>query len=374
MPYYITYGEFQQHLKDYYHHTGNRLTLNELSDYLYQKKLLKESYNLTSTTGKTKDLDCEVFEEVINSMILTLTPTRSKTLKAPESDIIPNTRDIFVIKHPNYLKPDPHTHNYFEISYVAQGYCHFTCKNTIRKMQEGEVCIIAPDSKHDLIPSDDSIVYTIMMRKSTFEATFFSLVGGKNLFSYFFRTILMEHTQTNFLMFYTTHKQHLTSIIQNLILECNRQDMYSNHCCISWLNLFFSSLLRNYNKTIQFYNYQMGTDFSLVLQYIQHNYQTLTLAALAELFQYSEPYLSTLISQNTGHTYTDLIKKLRLSDAVDYLTNTDSKIGEIADEIGYNSADHFSRVFRSEYDMSPQQYRKQHKNDSNFLPFSYSHK
>lgn len=115
----------------------------------------------------------------------------------------------------------------------------------------------------------------------------------------------------------------------------------------------------------------MGSDFSLVLQYIQHNYQSLTLSSLAELFHYSEPHLCTLIKQNTGYTFTELIKRLRLADAVDYLLNTNLKVGEIAEQIGYNSADHFSRVFRTTYKTSPQEYRKHHHIDGNkFIPFS----
>ena len=114
----------------------------------------------------------------------------------------------------------------------------------------------------------------------------------------------------------------------------------------------------------------MGSDFSLVLQYIQHNYQTLTLSSLAKLFHYSEPHLCTLIKQNTGLTFTELIKKLRLADATSYLLNTSMKIGEIAEQIGYNSADHFSRVFRSAYKMSPLEYRRQHKDkEPAFVPF-----
>ena len=116
-----------------------------------------------------------------------------------------------------------------------------------------------------------------------------------------------------------------------MMIECSKKDMYSNTCCISYVYLMFSALLRNYSQTIQFYNHEMGSDFSLVLQYIQHNYQTLTLSSLAELFHYSEPYLCTLI----------------------------------------NSADHFSRVFRSAYKMSPLEYRKQHKNEEpEFVPFA----
>ena len=108
-----------------------------------------------------------------------------------------------------------------------------------------------------------------------------------------------------------------------------------------------------------------------MLQYIQHNYQSLTLSSLAELFHYSEPHLSTLIKQNTGFTFTELIKRLRLADATDYLLNTNLKIGEIAERIGYNSADHFSRIFRATYKMSPQEYRKQNQNtDTAFVPFA----
>ncbi|WP_099466652.1 AraC family transcriptional regulator [Konateibacter massiliensis] len=372
MPYYITYGEFQQHLKDYYMRTGNRLQFVEMSDYLYRKGLLRETCTLPNSEVFYDDMTDAEFEHVINSLTLTLYPNWLEPVKStvPENDIIPSARDVFVIRHPRYTRPQPHYHNYFEINYVTQGKCHFTFENTTRIMQEGELCIIAPSSEHDIILDDDSTVFTIMLRKSTFETTFFSLLSGKDLLSYFFRTILQGESHPNYLLFFTRDNLWLKKILRNLMGECSRTDAYSNNCCINWVNLFFSSLLRNYSQTLQFYNYQMGADFSLVLQYIQHNYQTLTLSTLAELFHYSEPHLSTLIRQNTGHTYTDLIKKLRLSDALDYLANTELKIGEIAERIGYHSSDHFSRVFRAEYDMSPQQYRKLHINDTKFLPFS----
>ena len=209
-------------------------------------------------------------------------------------------------------------------------------------MQEGELCIIAPSSEHDLVIDDDSTVFCIMLRKSTFDTTFFSLLSRKDLLSYFFRTILQDDSHANYLLFFSENNKWLKQIIHNAMGESYKNDSYSNACCISWINLLFSNLLRNYSKTLQFYDYQMGADFSLVLQYIQHNYQTVTLASLAELFHYSEPHLCTLIKQNTGHTFTGLIKRLRLAEAIDYLTNTNLKIGEIAEKVGYNSADHFS--------------------------------
>lgn len=314
----------------------------------------------------------EEFDKAMNSFVFTLTPNIPVSSTVNETDIIPQTRDVYVIWHPRYTRPSTHTHNYFEVDFVASGQCSFVFENEERILKTGELCIVAPYSRHDLtINDDETTVFCIMIRKSTFNTTFFSLMSQKNLLSYFFRTILHGNSHANYLLFYSEDVVWLKYIIRNAIAECHKNDDLSNNNCISWIHLFFSHLIRDYSKTVQFYNYQMGTDFSLVLQNIQHNYRTLTLASLAEFFHYSEAYLSTLISQNTGCSFTSLVKQLRMADAVSYLTNTQMKIGEIAENIGYNSADHFSRVFRTTYKMSPQEYRKKYQTqEESFTPFA----
>lgn len=371
MPYYITYGDFQYHLKEYYQRTGSRMQFPEMTDYLYYKGLLSDKplpgLPANKMYGSMSD---EEFDKVMDSFVLALAPNTSITSKVDESVIIPQTRDVFVIRHPRYTRPAPHIHNYFEIDFVASGQCTFVFENEKRTLKTGELCIIAPHSRHDLTIDDESTVFCIMIRKSTFNTTFFSLMSQKNLLSYFFRTILQGDSHSNYLMFYSEDVVWLKNIIRNAMSECYKRDAFSNNNCISWIHLFFSHLIRDYSKTIQFYNYQMGTDFSLILQYIQHNYQSLTLASLAEFFHYSEPHLSTLIKQNTGCSFTTLVKQLRMADAVSYLTNTQMKISEIAECIGYNSADHFSRVFRATHKMSPQEYRKKHQTQEElFMPF-----
>ena len=373
MAYYMTYGEFQSHMKAYYYRTGNRLQFPEMTEYLYNKGLLYDSISAPDLSGDYDNLTDSEFDKVVDSLPLTLTLYDGAPL-APtveEADLIPNARDVFVLRHPRYTRPNLHRHTYFEINFVANGQGKFIFEQEEHIMREGELCIIAPNSKHDFLIEDDSTVFTICIRKSTFDTTFFSLMTRKDLLSYFFRTILQGDNHANYLMFFTNNNSVIKKYIRNMMIESSKKDMYSNACCISYVNLMFSALLRSYSQTIQFYNYEMGADFSLVLQYIQHNYQTLTLSSLADLFHYSEPHLCTLIKQNTGLTFTELIKRLRLSDAIDYLLNTSLKVGEIAERIGYNSADHFSRVFRSAYKMSPQEYRKQHKDkEPAFVPFA----
>lgn len=372
MAYYITYGEFQRHLKEYAQTTGSRLQFPEMVDVLMKRGLLSsERPSIMSPKSMFSQMTDEEFESIIDNMVLTLSPSLTISPKVDEDNIIPKERDVYIIRHPRYTRDLVHSHNYFEVNFVATGECTFYFEKEKRILKSGELCIIAPGSNHDLqINNDDTTVFCIMIRKSTFNRCFFSVLSRNDLLAYFFRTILQGNSAANYLLFYTDHNSWMKTILHNAMGECYKNDAYSNASCISWMTLMFSNLLRNYSKTLQFYNYQMGSDFTLVLQYIQHNYQTLTLSSLAKFFHYSEPHLCTLIKQNTGYNFTNLIKQLKMGDAVTLLTNTNLKISEIANRIGYNSADHFSRVFRSEYKMSPQEYRKLHHSDEDeFIPF-----
>lgn len=372
---YITYGGLQHHLKNFYLETGRKVQFTEMISFLYQRNKLSETRPETHEYDYDETMTDEEFEQLVDSLVLTVDEKAISTFQVKENDIIPPAKDVFVIRHPRYTRSFPHKHNYFEINYVLKGTCDFTFNDEVQNLKEGEVCIIAPNSAHDMyVDNDESIVYTIMIRKSTFDTTFFSLLSQKNLLSYFFRNILQDESKENYLLLYSGKNRWLKIILRVLMLESYGNNEYSNNCCINWVNLFFSNLLRSYSKTLQFYNYNIGSDFSLILQYIQKNYRTISLSELSSEFHYSEPHMCNLIKQNTGYNFTDLIKRLRMTDAIEFLCNTNLKVNEIAEKIGYNSSDHFSRVFRSTYKVSPQQYRKEHKEfvKSDFKPFSLS--
>jgi len=304
------------------------------------------------------------FLDLLNNIpicINTILENRSitKFSELQEATILREHSDIFVNKHFNYINDKTHSHDYFEIYYVFKGNCEFQFEKEHLTLEEGELCIIAPTSLHNIIAdNNDSIIISIAIRKSTFDNTFFTLLSQKDLLSYFFKTILYNKTSPNYLLFNTKKSKDIKIIIKNLIMENNKDDMYYNTCSISWANILFSTILRNYSETIQFNNYAIGSDFSLIVQYIQKNYKTLTLNDLAEYFHYSESHLSVLIKKNLGLKFTTLITNLKMAEAKDYLINTDLPIEKISESVGYNSVEHFSRMFKRYYKKSPQQYRK----------------
>lgn len=221
--------------------------------------------------------------------------------------------------------------------------------------------LIAPDSPHDITISDeDSVVINIIIRKSTFQSVFFDLLSQNNLISLFFRSNFSSDPKPNYLLFFTGQEKSVRSIIKNLTLELWKTDEYTNTCCINWLHILLTFVLRHHSDTALYYNFQANENFSLIINYIKHHYQTLTLTELSSFFHYTEPYLSSLIKENTGKNYSQLIRDLRIRQAKKYLKNTNLKIGEIAERIGYHSPDHFTSTFRSVTGISPSAWRQKH--------------
>ena len=73
MAYYMTYGEFQSHMKAYYYRTGNRLQFPEMTEYLYNKGLLYDSISAPDLSGDYDNLTDSEFDKVVDSLPLTLT-------------------------------------------------------------------------------------------------------------------------------------------------------------------------------------------------------------------------------------------------------------------------------------------------------------
>jgi len=102
----------------------------------------------------------------------------------------------------------------------------------------------------------------------------------------------------------------------------------------------------------------------IVKNYIADHYlENLRLDDLAETAHISSCYLSKLFRQETGQTIGDYITSFRVAKAKDLLIHEEWKIIEIANLVGYESPNHFSRVFKQYAGKTPSEYRKEHSLD-----------
>ena len=99
--------------------------------------------------------------------------------------------------------------------------------------------------------------------------------------------------------------------------------------------------------------------FTEIMNYIQNHYLTVTLEELAGKFALSTPYLSKYIKEKSGMTFVDNVKKIRMKKAKTLLKNSSLTVERVAEQVGYPSVEHFNRVFKKEFQMTPVQYRNQ---------------
>ncbi|MDY3908780.1 MAG: 2-isopropylmalate synthase [Eubacterium sp.] len=96
-----------------------------------------------------------------------------------------------------------------------------------------------------------------------------------------------------------------------------------------------------------------------MMNYMQTNYQTVTLEDMAAQFHLSEPYISKYIHEKSGKTFVEQVTNIRMKKARTLLKNGNMTVENIALAVGYQNVEHFTRTFRRLYHMTPVQYRNE---------------
>ncbi len=98
-----------------------------------------------------------------------------------------------------------------------------------------------------------------------------------------------------------------------------------------------------------------------IMRYVQNHYRDVTLEELSENFHLSGPYLSKYIKEHTGATFQEAVKKARMKKARVMLKETSQTVESIAASVGYETVEHFNRLFKKTYGMTPVQFRRENK-------------
>lgn len=97
-----------------------------------------------------------------------------------------------------------------------------------------------------------------------------------------------------------------------------------------------------------------------MINYIQMNYSTVTLEDMAREFHLSSPYLSKYIKDKSGKTFGEHVAAIRMKRAKTLLKNGNMTVENIAEAVGYPNVEHFIRLFKKNFQMTPIQYRNQY--------------
>jgi len=345
--------------------------LNELYALTEIDRIGKKYYDQTGAYLSKAVLDPEMIRQLIEisglyrymqgdtEKIDTLIAEASQILNQ-EKPFFPPERDVFIRKAMRYSTGFLHVHHFFEIQCVLEGQAEYSTPAGVIPVKKNDLIFVPPDTSHSLRVCSGSTVISIGIRKSTFEKAFRDILSSDLPISRYFRSA-MAGKQNNEIFF----RGALDDFALQLLLMMYRQQKVDT----TEANKINDHLIQSF----AYYIAEKSTDETMfgtaeylqdkiwdIRMYITENYRSVTLASTAKQFHYSEAYLSRLIRRQLGMSFSQLLQTIRLDKSCELLINSDMRITELCEQIGYDNESYYIQLFRKVYGVTPLQYRKKH--------------
>lgn len=366
-----TVKELEEFLSSNYRKTGVRPSLGEALDLMDKKHLLTSPHIPVTAESRLKhsiDEICSIIDaQPVDATAFLQNTSASDGVHLLEEDaIFAPGRDVAVTRLFSYLSEEPSVYDAFSVVVVLKNECVIHFGGVPLSVDAGGVVIIPPQTPHTMEVPAEAYVVALHMRRSTFDAQFGALMTCGDKMSVFFRESLYGSEETDELNYFHMagdfESGNTLPILHELVREYSSKAPLANLCSMSWMKLFLATVFRAHGESASVLrsgrDETTRADCGAILQYIQQNYRTVRLSTLAKTFHYNETYLSRMLQNYMGMSFTDIVRGIKMTRAEEYLSSSSLRIHEISALVGYDSVDHFSRTFKSTHNMSPQAYRR----------------
>ncbi|MGI5936005.1 MAG: AraC family transcriptional regulator [Oscillospiraceae bacterium] len=276
-------------------------------------------------------------------------------------------QEIIICRHWRYLPPFLQQHEFIKILFLYRGTATYLTHGRELNMRKGDLCIIAPNTKHNIFCHDDeSILIFVAMRPSIIREAFIDLLSHNDALSEFFFKLLYNRVQESTLVFRTGCSENVQSAFEHMAGEYNQDSPMRIHLVRDWLRLVLSYALKDCGDTTLEFDWpssNLQANITPILSYMQANYADATLESVAQQFYFSEAYLSRLIKRATGMTFSSLLRSIRMDRASLLLRRVGNTPEQVMHQVGYKDLSYFSRLFEEHTGYTPAAFLKQENRD-----------
>lgn len=248
------------------------------------------------------------------------------------------------------------SHDYLEIAYIFSGEGKYRIENGIYVVQEGDLLILNPGVRHQAlgcpeaeVPSTEFFVGFTNIRITGCPDNFMPLPGGQYIL----------HTTGEL-------RQRLLKICSSMEAEnaVRRQGRY--FMLKSYLMQMLLLIIREQCEPMErpkgcaFESANKKYVVEQIVNYIEDHYsEKISLDQIAENMYLSPFYISRIFKSETGNAPIRHLINIRLEKAKELLeSDYTGSIQEVAAQVGYDDAYHFSKLFKKRYGVSPSQARR----------------
>lgn len=241
-----------------------------------------------------------------------------------------------------------HFHSFYELFFVTQGTLLIKMENEDIVLSENDLILISPFTMHRSFVDDAkqrryNINFYIEKTNTHCDLSVYSLF--KKTFS---RPYILHRNATTFSKIFTQISDYL-KLGHKLNFAVCFHELIAKIISSAYLPSAPTPAFKDDNESRL---YKIHHIVNL------HYMDNISINDITKILFLSTRQVSRIIKKYHGCSFCELITKMRLNAAVNFLTTTDMKILDIATTVGYNSLSCFYDAFKKQYGCLPLAYRK----------------
>ena len=248
-----------------------------------------------------------------------------------------------------------HDHDFTEITYILSGKGQYFVEGNLYDVQAGDLILCNAGVRHHAIVTNPK------------EPTVEFYVGFTD---YHFKDMPKDHICLNDNSYVirtdTELRQNLTKHCYAMLAENEANQVGKYFMLKAHLMQFLLLLLRQEAEPQPIQDgYHFDTHYksyavNQIIDYLDSHYsEKISLDRIAQNMYLSPVYISKIFKEETGESPINYLIKIRLEKAKEMLASAHPEsIKKIANDVGYEDAYHFSKLFKKYYGVSPLHFKK----------------
>ena len=260
---------------------------------------------------------------------------------------------IFEGKNGNYRRAN-HWHQSVEIFLVLEGELRFYINNQSQPLSAGELIIVNSNEIHSIHAPRKNETVVLQIPLKQFEKYFTA-----QRFIRFTSAARVAKDQKS----KTPDNRKLAFFIEELYKVYRaREEGWEYRTMALYYNILYL-MVRDYRETEaaqeEIQDSRRLDALSKITTYMREHYtEELKLSEMANLFGYSDAYLSRMFKKYAKINFKTYLQEIRMSYACRELMNTEKTVSQIALDNGFASSRAFSREFQKKYNRLPSEVRQ----------------